>query len=273
MTEINLNYSQESGHLSLQVLNAFVDGEVWADAGTEIQKHLEDCHACTLRALSVTRLKAATARGAARFATSPEALARLSAQLRTQVAEEHSSAAKQIGRVVRFPARSASSVGAWSALAAAILLAFCFAAWQSFRQANRLTSELLDQHLATLAGSAEPQVISTDKHTVKPWFQGRIPFSFNLPEPDALPPDTMLRGADLVYVEGHPTALLLFTIHKHQVSMFVAQRNSEFAVTPRSTHAGFTLRSATTNELRLTAVSDVNPTELEALVQAVLKVQ
>ena len=45
-----------------------------------------------------------------------------------------------------------------------------------------LVTEVFDQHIATLAGSSPPQVVSTDRHTVKPWFQGKIPFSFNLPE-------------------------------------------------------------------------------------------
>ncbi len=46
----------------------------------------------------------------------------------------------------------------------------------------------LDQHLATLSSGATPQVVSTDRHTVKPWFQGRLPFSFNLPEPERCRP-------------------------------------------------------------------------------------
>ncbi len=56
-----------------------------------------------------------------------------------------------------------------------------------------LVTEVFDQHVATLAANLPPQVISTDRHTVKPWFQGKIPFSFNLPE--SLPKDTTLDGA------------------------------------------------------------------------------
>ena len=70
-------------------------------------------------------------------------------------------------------------------------------AWRQMRQADSLSAELLDQHLATLSSGAAPEVISTDRHTVKPWFQGKLPFSFNLP--DKLPADTTLKGGDLTY--------------------------------------------------------------------------
>src|SRR6202035_5334129 len=116
--------------------------------------------------------------------------------------------------------------------------------WRQIHQTNNLSAELLDQHLSTLSSGATPQVISTDRHTVKPWFQGRLPFSFNLPDAQALPPDTTLRGANLTYLRGQPAALLLFTIH-----------------------------SATTPDLQIVAVSDVNPADLDALVAVLAKAQ
>ena len=65
-----------------------------------------------------------------------------------------------------------------------------------------LVTEVFDQHIAMLAGNLPPQVVSTDRHTVKPWFQGKIPFSFNLPE--NLPGDTTLDGANLTYLTTSP---------------------------------------------------------------------
>ena len=106
-----------------------------------------------------------------------------------------------------------------------MLLAVSLIGWRQLHETNTLAAELLDQHLATLSSAATPQVISTDRHTVKPWFQGRLPFSFNLPDAQALPPDTTLKGADLTYLKGQPAALLLFTIHKHEVSVFLTQRS------------------------------------------------
>ena len=135
-------------------------------------------------------------------------------------------------------------------------------------------AELLDQHLATLSSAAAPQVISTDRHTVKPWFQGRLPFSFNIPETTALPPDTTLKGADLAYLSGQPAALLLFTIHKHEVSVFLTQRTAGhiLSTTPK-TREGFNIHTATTPDLNIVAVSDVNPADLDNLMAALLQAQ
>jgi anti-sigma factor RsiW len=163
---------------------------------------------------------------------------------------------------------------AWTALAAAILLTISLLTWRQLHPTNTLAAELLDQHLATLSSAATPQVISTDRHTVKPWFQGRLPFSFNLPDPSALPPDTTLKGANLAYLNNQPAALLLFTIHKHQVSIFLTQRSASptLAKLP-SSRAGFTLHTATTPDLRIIAVSDVNPADLDNLVASLVKAQ
>ncbi len=163
---------------------------------------------------------------------------------------------------------------AWVGLAAAILLVVSLVGWQQMHQTNSLSAELLDQHLGTLSSGATPQVISTDRHTVKPWFQGRLPFSFNLPDAQALPPDTTLKGANLTYLKGQPAALLLFTIHKHQVSVFVTQRSGgPNLIALPGARSGFTIQSAATHDLQLVAVSDVNPADLGALVAVLAKAQ
>jgi anti-sigma factor RsiW len=252
--------NQAAEHLQLEELNAFVDGELSAPEAQAIQQHLAGCHSCTSRVLSATQLKAVTARAGGRFAPPPEALARLSASLRA-------STPKKTARMYAFPR------AAWMALAAVAVLAVGLAGWRQVRAADTLSAELLDQHLATLSSAAAPQVISTDRHTVKPWFQGKLPFSFNLPDATALPPATTLKGADLTYVDGQPAALLLFAIHQHQASVFLTQRRGLPSLAPSKTRSGFSVQSVNTPELRMVAVSDVNPSELAALLHAVQQVQ
>jgi anti-sigma factor RsiW len=247
----------QTTHLAPDQLNAFIDGELSSGEAQEVQQHLADCHSCALRVLSATQLKAATARAAQRFVAPPEALSRLAAQLRPQEP-------KKTARVYTFPSI------AWTALAAGLVLAISLLGWRQVHQANALSAELLDQHLATLSSGASPEVISTDRHTVKPWFQGKLPFSFNLP--DVLPDDTTLKGGNLTYLNGQPAALLLFTIHKHEVSVFLTQRTSGPATLP-SIRSGFSIRHATTQDLRLIAVSDVNPADLDVLVSALVQAQ
>jgi anti-sigma factor RsiW len=258
------NHSTE--HLNPEELNALIDGELSPSELQGVQHHLSTCHACTLRVLSGTQLKTATARAGQRFVPPPEALARLTAQLHSQQTRSKQPQPKTFANIYHFrPA-------AWTALAAAIFLTLSLLGWRQLHPTNNLAAELLDQHLATLSSGAAPQVISTDRHTVKPWFQGRLPFSFNLP--DDLPPDTILRGADLTYLDGQPAALLLFTIHKHEVSIFLTQRSTSPTLTTLpSTRAGFNLQSATTSDLRILAVSDVNSADLQLLVSALVHTQ
>jgi anti-sigma factor RsiW len=251
--------TQFAGHLDPDQLTAFVDGELSSSDVPGIQQHLADCHPCALRALSATQLKAATARASQRFFAPPEALARLTAQLRLQEP-------KRTAHVYRF------RTIAWTALAASFVLVVSLIGWWQTRQANALSAELLDQHLATLSSGASPEVISTDRHTVKPWFQGKLPFSFNLP--DALPADTTLKGANLTYLNGQAAALLLFTIHKHQVSVFLTQRSgTSIATTPSGIRSGFNIHYASTHDLRIVAVSDVNPADLQLLLSALIQAQ
>ena len=268
---IQLNQAVE--HLDPEKLSAFIDGELPPTGQQGIEQHHTTCHTCTLRVLSATQLKAATARAGHRFAEPHEALARLTAQLRSQIQAKPQlqAEAKRTARIHSIPSLR---LAAWAVLAAVILFTISLVGWRQLHQTNTLAAELLDQHLATLSSGATPQVISTDRHTVKPWFQGRLPFSFNLPDATALPPDTTLKGADLTYLNNQPAALLLFTIHKHEVSIFLTQRaiSPTFTTLP-STRAGFTLQTATTPDLCIIAVSDVNPADLTLLVASLLQAQ
>ena len=267
---------QITEHLNSYTLNAFIDGELLPTERQGAEQHLTTCHACTLRVLSATQLKAATARAGHRFAPPPEALGRLAAQLRSQSQLQTNPLTQTNPQPqTKTPARLYSiRPAAWAALAAAILLTISLLSWRQLHQTNTLAAELLDQHLATLSSAATPQVISSDRHTVKPWFQGRLPFSFNLPDTAVLPSDTILKGADLTYLNGQPAALLLFTIHKHEVSIFLIQRSTNSTLsTLSSTRAGFTIHTATTPDLRIVAVSDVNPADLDNLLAVLVQIQ
>lgn len=251
---------QSAEHLSPEQISAYVDRELSTEERSAAEQHLADCHACTLKVLDAMRIKTATASAANSVAVPADALARLTASLRQQEPQ------KKPARVYSFPAAK------WIALAACLLLTISLIGWRQMRRSDTLSAELLDQHLAVMSSGASPDVISTDRHTVKPWFQGRLPFSFNLPE--TLPPNTTLQGGDLVYVDGHPTAMLLFTVGKHQVSVFLMQRTNQLPATERSsTRSGFNVRYASTSELHLAAVSDVNPLELDHLVAALTQAQ
>jgi anti-sigma factor RsiW len=135
-----------------------------------------------------------------------------------------------------------------------------------------LVTEVCDQHIATLATILPPQVVSTDRHTVKPWFQGKLPFSFNLP--DKLPPDTTLDGANLTYLHSQPVAQLLYSIGRHRVSVFVgAAHPPTNTSTFISGNLGFHVSGFSTAGLDVVAVSDVDERRLQDLVDAMEQAQ
>jgi anti-sigma factor RsiW len=247
--------TQTTDHLNPETLSAFIDGELPPNESQAAQQHLAECHQCTLQVVSAMQMKTATARAGQRFSPTPAAMARLTAALQTHTAKTSVSISWLRPTV-------------WVGLAAALVLAVALVGWQQYHHANALSAELLDQHLGVLS-SAAPEVISTDRHTVKPWFQGKLPFSFNLP--DALPADTALKGGDLAYLNGQPVALLLYTIHQHTVSVFLTQRSAALALP--SVRSGFTIRSRTTHDLSIIAVSDVNPADLDLLMSAIAQAQ
>jgi anti-sigma factor RsiW len=135
-----------------------------------------------------------------------------------------------------------------------------------------LVTEVFDQHVATLAGNETPQVVSTDRHTVKPWFQGKIPFSFSLPA--SLPGDTTLDGANLTYLRSQPVAQLLYSIGKHRVSVFLRQKSGTADdIVPVAERSGFHVMEFSTHDLDVVAISDVDPARLAELLSTLRQAQ
>jgi len=249
-----------SEHLAAEQRNALADGELSASDLGAVQDHLAGCAACTSDALAASLMKAAAARAGMRHAVPDEFRERM-----RRLAAGDDAIAKKRGR---------PGVYAWGSIAALLVLGVgLFVAQRGMREradSEALVAEVADQHVAAMAGNAPPEVISSDRHTVKPWFQGKLPFSFNLPE--NLPGDTTLDGADLTYLHGQPTAQLLYNIGKHHVSVFVRQRSGGGSQTIAE-RSGFHVASVPAGELEVVAVSDVEPARLRGLAEMVARAQ
>jgi anti-sigma factor RsiW len=266
-------------HLSPSVLNALADGELSAEQLAIANEHLAGCPACTSIALYQSLLKSATAKAGQRYAPPPH----VQEQLMRMAAQEKSRFTKPEPRTATASSLHASPrFGTLGWATAAVLLLIFGGIMFLQRNSHRadvasaghaaMYTEAFDQHIATLAGSLPPQVLSTDRHTVKPWFQGKIPFSFNLPE--MLPAGTTLDGANLTYLQNQPVAQLMYSIGKHRVSVFVREKPSATDSNGATVdHAGFHVIDADTGELEMVAVSDVDPARLAELVSAIKKAQ
>jgi anti-sigma factor RsiW len=260
-----------SDHLSPATLNALADGELSADLLSRTNEHLATCPQCTTSALAQSLLKNGTARAGQRY-TPPADLRDRMQRLATQEARLKFSPS---------PASTPRNFAAyvWASAAALILVFTSIFLLQrtEHRDAlaadySALVTEISDQHISTLAANAPPQVISSDRHTVKPWFQGKLPFSFNLPQ--NLPADVTLDGANLAYVRNQPTAQLLYSIGRHRVSVFVRQTSNPTPSAPSTAdYQGFHVAGFRTGSLEATGVSDVDPARLSELVREIQDAQ
>ena len=266
-------------HLSHAVLNALLDGEITADQLASANQHLAQCPSCTSHALYESLLKSATAKAGQRYLPPPHLQERLA---RLAFREDPRSQAPGFRPPPIFPPRSILSFRSPGWAAAAMLLV-ASVSLMLFQRANHraelasaeraaLVTEVFDQHIATLADDMAPQVVSTDRHTVKPWFQGKIPFSFNLPQ--RLPSNTTLDGANLTYLRSRPVAQLIYSIGKHRVSVFLRQKSGATEVNELVVErSGFHVMDFSTNDLEAVAVSDVDPARLAELVNVIRSAQ
>jgi len=139
--------------------------------------------------------------------------------------------------------------------------------WARHSAREQAVAELLDLHVATMASANPVDVISTDKHTVKPWFQGKLPFAFNLPELDDS--SFKLVGGKLMYFNHSPGAQLLFDLRKHQISVFILQdQPGAFplqAGIASFSQKGFSVETWSEAGLRYVVISDISPGDVHAL--------
>lgn len=187
-------------------LEPYVDSELSEDELANLESHLRTCPSCAADALGLLQMKRMTQAAGRRYSPTP--------QFRLRI--EQSIEAK----------RGLSWAFGWVpklALAAAVLVLVVGVAalWQRHLQREQALTELADLHVATLASVNPVDVVSTDRHTVKPWFAGKLPFSFSLPDLQGSP--FKLVGGRVAYFEHNPGAQLLFDAGKHHLSVFVFQ--------------------------------------------------
>lgn len=214
----------------------FVDGELEPAAQQSFAAHLEGCAGCAAAVLEQQELKKAVRIAGKRFTAPPE----LYAQVRKQISpQERRQPWWQWGLITACLVLFAALAGAW---------------FSRSRQENNVTAQLMDQHVIMLAGVHPMDVISTDMHTVKPWFQGRLPFTFNLPKLADDAPFKLL-GANLVYAQQSPGAELIYQVRQHKISVFIFQ-SRDVRGEPAADNHGFTVNGWQENGLQYYAVTD-----------------
>jgi anti-sigma factor RsiW len=231
-------------------VDLYLDGELAPVEASALNVHLRGCAACAAQTLERVQLKRAVHFAGKHYDPSP--------QLRSKIAKG-------------IAAKSRPGFGwRWrlAAVAAVILLVASGALYSQFGRENarrqRVYSELADLHVATLASSTPVDVLSSDRHTVKPWFQGKVPFTFNLPELQGSV--FSLLGGRVTYLQQNPGAHLIYQVRKHEVSVFIfPERAGATLPSGRGNELTFSLETWTQNGLRYVVLGDASRDDIEAL--------
>jgi anti-sigma factor RsiW len=128
-----------------------------------------------------------------------------------------------------------------------------------------LTEQVIAGHVRALQPGHLEDVPSTDQHTVKPWFDGRIDFA--PPVKDLAPKGFPLRGGRLDYIGGRPVAALIYQRDKHIIELFAWPATGDLKLAPEFTERnGYNVLHWVENNTELWAVSDVAPDQLHKFV-------
>ena len=235
-------------------LDLYADGELESGQAQTLSEHLRGCSECAAETLKRVQMKRSVQIAGQRYTPSAELRQRIS----KSIAVKSHRQSGWLWKILALPALSLVILSVGINL---------YVGRESSRR-QRVYSELADLHVATLASATPVDVLSTDRHTVKPWFQGKIPFTFNLPELQGT--EFTLLGGRVTYLAQTPGAHLIYQLRKHEISVFIFQdRGEETASLPSGPlHAqSFTVENWTQNGLRYFVLGDVGAEDIHALSQ------
>jgi len=233
-------------------LSGYLDEELDPVTSADLAAHLKSCPACTGELSRLRSLHFALREGAKIHAAPDRLRARVGALLGPPSAP-------------RLERRFAwQSLLGWAGAAAVVAAAWIVVVRLPASAEQALATEVVSSHVRSLMALHLTDVTSTDQHTVKPWFDGKLDFA--PPVTDLAAQGFPLLGGRLDYLGGHPVAALVYGRRKHVINLFVwpqAGDRPPREVTLRGYHTVHGAKSG----MEYWAVSDVNAQDLETLVQ------
>jgi anti-sigma factor RsiW len=235
-----------------RLIDAYTDDELATAEGTEIEAHLATCPGCHQRV--ATRAALSRLIRAVPYYAAPESLRRAVA-------------------TTRRPARVTPRRLAWAAM---LILTASLGTGSVVRMARArqtavataaLAQDVVGNHVRALMGAHLFDIRSSDQHTVKPWFLGKLDFSPPVEDLAAL--GFPLVGGRLDHVAGRPVAALVYQRRQHPINVFIwPAPDAGGAPTDARSLRGFQVRHWTRDAMAFWAVSDLNDSELDQFVHA-----
>jgi anti-sigma factor (TIGR02949 family) len=243
-----------------RLLHAYLDAELDMADTLEVEQHLQSCPACFDTYTAYQELRTAIKTSGLYF-QAPEQLQR---RIRSSVL--HTQQAAWFSRVL---SRRGLSV------AAALLVAMLLILWGIMRfvpvplAGNAVSQQVLASHVRSLMANHLVDVPSSNKHTVKPWFNGKLDYS--PPVVDLTAQGYPLVGGRLDYLDNRPVASVVYKRRNHVINLFIwpATQTVGSGETSTTTTQGYHLIHWTKAGMTYWAVSDLDLNELQQFVQLV----
>jgi anti-sigma factor RsiW len=245
-----------------QLLDGYVDGELDLVRSMEVEGHLEDCGSC-LHAIKSKRALSSTIRSASLRFDAPQGLEKRVLAAARQESRSSEVRAKPFWR--RF---SSSPMLAYCAVGVAFLavIGLSLSRFNPGTTAqDHLAEEVVSSHVRSLQASHLFDVASTDQHTVKPWFSGKLDYSPSVV--DLADQGFPLSGGRLDYLAGRPVAALVYRRRQHVINLFVwpdasgaADRTGDLKTESRR---GYHALHWSRGGMTFHAVSDVNTVDMK----------
>ncbi len=241
-------------HEAQPLLHPFVDNELDVLRHVEIEEHFKSCPACTEQEQSLSSLRAALSAPALYYRAPAALRARLELGAQPLTLERRNRISPLVARVAAL-----SSL----ATAAAILLFLALGDRQS--AVDRLADTVVASHIRSLQADHLKDVVSSDQHTVKPWFRGKLDFSPQVPDFSAQ--GYVLTGGRLDYLADRTVAAIVYQCRAHVINLFLWPAiGQDTAVKPYSRH-GYHIRHWQHGGMDYWAISDVNDRDLDQFVR------
>jgi anti-sigma factor RsiW len=230
------------------LLHALIDGELDAGHAREVEAHIAACPECAARYREFQEFRIVMTPSSLRHAAPPSLRSRIEGKLPMA----HPALASRRSVIKSF----AFGAGA-SAIAASGVLVLAMRAGDD----RRVLGEVVSAHLRSMQAQHLTDVLSTDQHTVKPWFNGKLDVAPPVADLTAL--GFTLLGGRLDYIDAKPVAAIVYRHRAHVINLFCAPApGAGRRAAAMESLQGFNVRRWTENGLNLWAVSDIGADEL-----------
>ena len=241
-----------------ELLDSYVDGELDLVNHLQIEQHLKECADCAQAHNNLVALRSAIADDSFYYQAPGDLRARLRTSLK---ATEPESRRASIWKWKWIPVLAVASV------LVAVMLAALTLVRPSQTNEDLVAKEVVSAHIRSMMPGHLMDVPSTDQHTVKPWFDGKLDFA--PPVTDLSAQGFPLTGGRLDYVDGRPVAALVYGRRLHVINLFIfptQERDAQNRVLDRQ---GYNVIHWNKAGMSFWAVSDVNVGDLQEFSTAV----